>query len=252
MGKRKRSTDHTNTNNDHPPSSDNMPCSVMELSSKEQKSSHLVEESGELKPFSSGMDITDNSVKLLNAHSSLAQHHYNLSRSIFLKRSRHHYSHQYSRRNPGSHGSASSSHGKGTPLHDERLSFKLASQCNTEPGHHIENREKLFGRPERIRFSSLVRDAVSPDEVKMVCGICQKLFRRKSYFLGNTMSPGEFNVVAVLVCGHVYHADCLEQRTSVEHMRDPPCLLCLGIADAGWCFRSTEVTVQILPLHQYY
>ena len=110
----------------------------------QQKSSHLVEESSELKPFSSSMDITDNSVKLLNAHSSLAQHHYNLSRSIFLKRSRHHYSHQYSRRNSGSHGSASSSHGKGTPLHDERLSFKLASQCNTEPGHHIGESEMFI------------------------------------------------------------------------------------------------------------
>ncbi|KAL5783425.1 hypothetical protein ACOSP7_008454 [Xanthoceras sorbifolium] len=232
MGKRKRSTDHTNTtnnNNDHPPSSDNMPCSsVTELASKE-KSSHLVEDSSELKPFSSGMDVTDNSMKLLNAHSSLAHHHYNLGRSIFLKRSRHHYSHQYSRRNSGSHGSASSSHGKGVPLHDERLSFKLASQCNTESGHHTENREKLFCRPERIRFSSLARDAESPDEVKMVCGICQKLFRRKSYFLGNTMSSGEYNVVAVLVCGHVYHADCLEQRTSLEDIRDPPCLLCLGL-----------------------
>lgn len=232
MGKRKRSSDNTNTtnnNNHHPSSSDNVPCSsIMELSSQE-KSSHLVEDSSELKPFSSGMDVTDNSVKLMNAHSSLAHHHYNLGRSIFLKRSRHHYSHQYSRRNSGSHGSASSSYGKSAPLHDERLSFKLASQCSTEPGHHTDIREKLFSRPERIRFSSLVRDAVSADEVKMVCGICQKLFRRKSCFLGNTVSSSEYNVVAVLVCGHVYHADCLEQRTSLEDVRDPPCLLCSGL-----------------------
>lgn len=80
------------------------------------------------------MEITDNSVKLLNAH-----HHYNLGRSVFLKRSRHHYSHQYSRRNLGNHGNGSSSLGKGPPSREERLSFKLASHCNTEPGSHAGN-----------------------------------------------------------------------------------------------------------------
>ncbi|XP_044463005.1 uncharacterized protein LOC123193972 [Mangifera indica] len=230
MGKRKRTADKTKNNNSPPSSSDNAPCSsgMQELSKK--KSSDLVD-SSELKSYTSTMDITDNSVKLLNTHTSLSNHHYNLGRSIFLKRSRHHYGHQYSRRNSGNRGNASSSHGKG-PSRDDRLLCKLSSQCNAEPGQNAEEREKPFGRPERIRSSSLVKDASSPDAVKMVCGICQKLLRRKPYFLGigNTLSSGEYCVVAVLVCGHVYHADCLEKRTSSEDGCDPPCLLCMGVA----------------------
>lgn len=84
------------------------------------------------------MDITDNSVKLLSTHTSLSNHHYNLGRSIFLKRSRHHYGHQYSRRNSGNRGNASSSHGKG-PSRDDRLLCKLSSQCNAEPGQNAGN-----------------------------------------------------------------------------------------------------------------
>ena len=74
----------------------------------------------------------------------------------------------------------------------------------------------------------MVTDAVSPDKAKMICGKCQKQLRRKPYFLGNRLASGEFSVVAVLVCGHVYHADCLEERTSLEDRCDPPCPLCSG------------------------
>lgn len=224
MGKRKRAADQHHNSNDPPASSDNIPCSSGTEALSKQKLSQFVD-SSDLKPFSSGMEITDNSVKLLNAH-----HHYNLGRSVFLKRSRHHYSHQYSRRNLGNHGNGPSSLGKGPPSREERLSFKLASHCNTEPGSHAEKREKPFSRSERIRFSSLVTNAASPDTVKIVCGICQKLLRRKSHLLGmgSTIPSGEQHAVAVLVCGHVYHADCLEKRTSAEDIRDPPCPLCLG------------------------
>ncbi|KAJ8753196.1 hypothetical protein K2173_017785 [Erythroxylum novogranatense] len=235
MGKRRRSsarnssTNHNNKTTATPSSSDNMPCSSgTELLSRE-KSSRLTE----LKPPSPGMDVSDGTAKLLNVHSPLSHQHYNLSRSMFLKRSRHHYSHQYSRRNSGNHGNASSSHEKTGPSNSERLPFKLTrlplKQLVSDSGCQIENREKPFNRAERIRFGSSVVDAVSSDAVKMICGICQKMLRRKPYFLGESLSSGEHSVVAVLVCGHIYHADCLEQKTSVEHICDPPCPSCLNL-----------------------
>ncbi|KAF2310573.1 hypothetical protein GH714_014616 [Hevea brasiliensis] len=268
MGKRKRTSARHNASHHHPSSSDDIPCSSGAELLATEKSSHLLD-SSELKPLSPGRDATDSTMKLLNVHSSLAHQHYNVGLSIFLKRSRHFYGHQYSRRNSGNHANASTSHGKIAPLRDERLPFKLSG---SEFGHQtdykqqkffnllslvsivsvtwdspyrrlmlsntdfifflfptfLDNREKAFGRPDRIRLSSLVMDA--SDAVKIVCGICQKLLRRKPYFLGETLS-GECSVVAVLVCGHVYHADCLEQRTSLEDKCDPPCPLCLGQED---------------------
>lgn len=92
-----------------------------------------------------------------------------------------------------------------------------------------EYREKTFSRPERIRSSSSAMDSVSPDAAKMVCRICERPLRRKFNFLGNSASCSELSVVAVLVCGHVYHADCLEERTSLEELRDPPCPMCAGL-----------------------
>ncbi|KAL2929763.1 ERAD-associated E3 ubiquitin-protein ligase HRD1B [Bienertia sinuspersici] len=38
----------------------------------------------------------------------------------------------------------------------------------------------------------------------------------------------ELSIVAVLVCGHLFHADCLEQTTRFEDRRDPPCPVCSG------------------------
>lgn len=86
-----------------------------------------------------------------------------------------------------------------------------------------------FRRPESVRFSSVIPSSASTDVSKMVCGICEKLLRRKRYFPRETPpSSAEFSVVAVLACGHVYHADCLEERTSVQEMQDPPCPRCMG------------------------
>ncbi|XP_039059606.1 uncharacterized protein LOC120203364 [Hibiscus syriacus] len=174
-----------------------------------------------------GIDVGDSSVRLLNSNPSVAHHRYYLGRSIFLKRSRHYYGHHYLRRNSSSLSNPSTSRGSVSPLHDERLSFKFA-QYKPESVHCADGREKAFGfgRPERIRSSTLVMDSVSPEKVKAVCGVCQKHLIRKPYFLGNMPASGEFSAVAVLVCGHVYHPDCLEGRTNFEDRHDPQCPLC--------------------------
>ncbi|MED6205157.1 hypothetical protein PIB30_015275 [Stylosanthes scabra] len=176
-------------------------------------------------------DKTDGSMKLPNTHPTMPHHHnQGLGRSVFLKRSRHYYGHQYSRRNSGNHANASSSRGKGVSNYDDRLPFKLAAyQPNSQSRQLVEYREKTFSRPERIRSSSVTMDAVTPDAVKTVCGICQKPLRRKFNLLGGSLSCCELSVVAVLVCGHIYHADCLEQRTSIEEIRDPSCPVCSGL-----------------------
>nr|KYP57327.1 hypothetical protein KK1_003587 [Cajanus cajan] len=147
-------------------------------------------------------------MKQLNTHPITTNNHQNLSRSIFLKRSRHCYGHQYSRRNSANHANASSSRGK-------------------------EYKEKVFCKPERIRSSSLGMDAISLDKREMVCGICEKLLNRKINFMGSSMSCCELSVVAVLVCGHVYHANCLEKRTKFEELRDPPCPVCSSLLAHG-------------------
>ncbi|KAJ4959253.1 hypothetical protein NE237_026364 [Protea cynaroides] len=188
MGRRKRRADHNKPSVSSSPS-DIIPCSSgMDLSS-EVKSSSCVSsvDSAVVHPLSSVMDTIDNSIKLQNTYPSNAHHHYNLSRAMFLRRSCHNYSNHYFRRNSGSHVDTLGSVCKGAyPLYDDKLSFKLASRCGLGSGYHGEKRP--FQRPERITCGPLVRDAVSPDAAKIVCGICLKLLRRKAYALGNTLS----------------------------------------------------------------
>ncbi|PKA53892.1 hypothetical protein AXF42_Ash011372 [Apostasia shenzhenica] len=57
----------------------------------------------------------------------------------------------------------------------------------------------------------------SPD--LLTCGICSKLLKEKK-------SPWSSDVVAVLICGHVYHSECLESLTSEIERYDPPCPIC--------------------------
>ncbi|KGN65100.1 uncharacterized protein LOC101222911 [Cucumis sativus] len=150
-----------------------------------------------------------------------------LARPIFMKRSRHHHSHQYCWRGSTSQANASASReNRVRTVLEERPAFKFAAHYNSEFPDRIESIESTFREPERIRYNSLGKDAFSSHVMRMICGICQKLMRRKLCFLGNTLSSSELPVAAVLVCGHVYHAECLENRSSVEDRSDPPCPLC--------------------------
>ena len=85
------------------------------------------------------MDIMESPVKM--ASQSNAHHH---NRTIVVRHPRHYYGRQYSRRNSTHHTDASSSQGKVTPLHNDRLSFKLARQGNSESSRHAGNFPKGF------------------------------------------------------------------------------------------------------------
>lgn len=53
------------------------------------------------------------------------------------------------------------------------------------------------------------------------CGVCSKLLTERSSIITN-----ELAVVAILICGHVYHAECLENMTPEISKYDPACPVC--------------------------
>ncbi|XP_031392706.1 uncharacterized protein LOC116204659 [Punica granatum] len=62
---------------------------------------------------------------------------------------------------------------------------------------------------------------------RQTCGICSKLLAEKSLWSGQKIvANNELSVVAVLVCGHTYHADCLESMTPEIDKYDPSCPVC--------------------------
>ncbi|KAJ6811245.1 uncharacterized protein M6B38_154505 [Iris pallida] len=60
-----------------------------------------------------------------------------------------------------------------------------------------------------------------------ICRVCSKLLKEKSpWSVEKIVSSNEISVAAVLICGHVYHAECLESITSEVDRYDPPCPVC--------------------------
>lgn len=65
-----------------------------------------------------------------------------------------------------------------------------------------------------------------PTDIK-ACGLCSKLItQRSSWASQKIMANSELAVHAVLVCGHVYHAECLEKMTPEFSKYDPTCPVC--------------------------
>ncbi|XP_058087125.1 uncharacterized protein LOC131234336 [Magnolia sinica] len=68
----------------------------------------------------------------------------------------------------------------------------------------------------------------SPSIDLQACGICSKLLTERSSFSSQKIvANNELSVVAVLVCGHVYHAECLDNMTPETDKYDPSCPLCM-------------------------
>ncbi|KAK8568081.1 hypothetical protein V6N13_106022 [Hibiscus sabdariffa] len=79
---------------------------------------------------------------------------------------------------------------------------------------------------ERISKSSGWTSA-SPSVDPQTCGVCSKLLSEKSLWsTQKIIISNDLSVVAVLTCGHVYHAECLENMTSEIDKYDPACPIC--------------------------
>lgn len=76
------------------------------------------------------------------------------------------------------------------------------------------------------------------------CSICSRsLTQRSPWASSRVMGFHECNVVAVLVCGHTYHTECLEQITPESSRQDPSCPRCCS---SGSC--SSEKVVLKKPV----
>ncbi|XP_011078535.1 uncharacterized protein LOC105162239 isoform X1 [Sesamum indicum] len=218
MGKRKRSVD----DNKAPPPSEFISHAPQVDLQCQQRSSDRAESSA----TQSLPSIMDGSVKRPPGHQSPLNQSHGSSRTILLRHSRHPFGRHYSRRSSTNHSDASPSNWKSTPVYDTKLSFKLDSK-DLPDFPYREVRDRTFSKPERIRStSSFAQNAVPGDMRKMECRICQKRLRKNPFIFNNSISSNDLSVVAVLVCGHAYHADCLEQKTSFEDRQDPPCPMC--------------------------
>ncbi|XP_042061706.1 uncharacterized protein LOC121805777 isoform X2 [Salvia splendens] len=169
------------------------------------------------------MDAPDSSLKRSPGHESPHHQNHGSSRRILLRHSRHPFGRHYSRRGSSNYSDASPSNWKALPVYDSNLSFKPESKDLSAFQYRG---SRIFQKPERIRSSSLVENSIWGDERKLECRICQKSLRKHPFMFENSSST-DLSVVAVLVCGHVYHAECLEQKTRHEDSRDPPCPLCV-------------------------
>ncbi|XP_061972694.1 uncharacterized protein LOC133694991 [Populus nigra] len=73
------------------------------------------------------------------------------------------------------------------------------------------------------------RFSYSPSLDPQACGACSKFLTEKSVWSSQRIAgTHEFPVVAMLVCGHVYHAECLEATTPEVDKYDPACPICEG------------------------
>ncbi|KAK7351876.1 hypothetical protein VNO77_11622 [Canavalia gladiata] len=117
----------------------------------------------------------------------------------------------------------------------------MHSHGGSSDGWSIPGFSELMGTPHRERWSfdsesfgfnraSLARSSswFSASTVDMQsCGICSKLFlSENSSWSSQKIIANDLSIVAVLICGHVYHAECLESMTPDMNKYDPVCPVC--------------------------
>ncbi|XP_061373977.1 uncharacterized protein LOC133316263 [Gastrolobium bilobum] len=117
------------------------------------------------------------------------------------------------------------------------------SQCGSSDGWSMRTFSELVASSQKERWSfdseylgsgrlkisgTSSRFSYSPSMDLQSCGACSRLLNERSAW-GNQKFIGSSNlsVVVVLVCGHVYHAECLETMTPEADSYDPACPICM-------------------------
>lgn len=119
--------------------------------------------------------------------------------------------------NFGSHGG--SSDGWSVPAFNELMATSHKERWSFDSESLNFNRDKVS------RCSGRVSSSPSID--MQTCGVCSKLLTEKSSWgTQKIIATNELAVVAILICGHVYHAECLENMTSEINKYDPACPVC--------------------------
>ncbi|CAN4112398.1 unnamed protein product [Withania somnifera] len=127
-------------------------------------------------------------------------------------------------------------------ISEESSSFVLPGWSNegsnggSSDGWSVPAFSDLLANPRRDRWSfdsesmGFHRDKVSrasgrssgsPSIDLQTCGICTKLLTERC-----SWSSNELAVVSVLICGHVFHAECLDSMTPEFNKYDPACPVC--------------------------
>ncbi|AAG12558.1 Hypothetical Protein [Arabidopsis thaliana] len=81
--------------------------------------------------------------------------------------------------------------------------------------------EHLGSGRRRLSGCSSSRFSCSPSVDQQTCGRCSKLLTERS-----PVARFDLPIPAVLACGHVYHAACLETMTNETEKYDPTCPIC--------------------------
>ncbi|CAL9122155.1 unnamed protein product [Musa acuminata var. zebrina] len=121
--------------------------------------------------------------------------------------------------------STGGSHGESSDGWSMRTFSELVASSNRERWSF--DSDNLTSSSSKITGSNPQQTTqVSPDQP--TCKVCSKLLM-------------EHCVVAVLVCGHIYHAECLEKMTTEIDRYDPTCPVCThGEKSAAKLFKKAE------------
>ncbi|XP_057975767.1 uncharacterized protein LOC131163079 [Malania oleifera] len=116
--------------------------------------------------------------------------------------------------NTGSHGG--SSDGWSMRTFSELVASSQRERWSFDSEFLGSGRSKICGSSSRFSYS--------PSTDLQMCGACSKILTERPEKI---IATNELSVVAVLVCGHVYHADCLETMTLEANRYDPACPICM-------------------------